>query len=76
MLLYFTDTSSDSLNVNYNFDMAIALSEGGSMTTLIEHSSAQPMLCLFLPKKLMSTNSFWDRIVLGSLRADKNRALF
>ena len=77
MLLYFTDdTSSDSLNVNYNYDMAITLSEGGSMTTLMEHSDAQPRECSFMPKKLMSTNNFLIGLVLGCVRYDKNRANF
>ena len=36
-----------------------------SMTTLMEHSGAQPRECTFLPKKLMSTNKFFIGLVLG-----------
>ena len=34
------------------------------MTTLMEHSSAQPRECSFLPKNLMSTNDFVIGLVL------------
>ena len=47
-----------------------------SMTTLMERRCAQPGECSFLPKKLMPTNSFFDRLVLGCIRVGKNRAHF
>ena len=47
-----------------------------SMTTLMEHSGAQPRECSFMPKKLMSTNNFLIGLVLGCVRYDKNRAHF
>ena len=47
-----------------------------SMTALVEHRCAQPRECSFLPKKLMPTNSFFDRLVLGCIRVGKNRAHF
>ena len=47
-----------------------------SMTTLMEHSSAQPRECSFLPKKLISTNIFFVELVFGCAWYDKNRALF
>ena len=46
------------------------------MTTLMEHSGAQPRECSFMPKKLMSTNNFLIGLVLGCVRYDKNRAHF
>ena len=46
------------------------------MTTLMEHSGAQPRECLFMPKKLMSTNNFLIGLVLGCAQYDKNKALF
>ena len=36
-----------------------------SMTTVMEHSSAQPRECSFLPKKLMSTNIFFIGLVFA-----------
>ena len=47
-----------------------------SMPALVEHRCAQPRECSFLPKKLMPTNSFFDRLVLGCIRVGKNRAHF
>ena len=47
-----------------------------SMTTLLEHSGAQPRECSFMPKKLMSINNFLIGLVLGCVRYNKNRAHF